>query len=116
MAVGLEHRKDPRIVLVYGRRRGRIQPVHPKLVKLTRIPHLIIITTTLVVWVHVLRTQELVVFFLFHILPYDDFELCAEDNAEAIPADGFFDAGDATALTPLIEFAAEGVSFEFEET
>jgi len=62
-----------------------------------------------VVGVHVLRTQKFVVLLLFHILPYDDFELCAQDDAKAVAADGLLDAGDAAALTPFIEFATEGV-------
>jgi len=44
----------------------------------------------------------------------DDLELARDNHGEAVTADGFFDAGDTSALTPLIELAAEGIGFDLE--
>lgn len=117
-AMGLEHRKHPRIMLVNGRRRRDIHAIYTKVVNISCIPHLIIImvtTITLVVWVHVLRTQEFVVLFLFHILTYDDFELGAEDDTKTITSNWLFHTRNATTFAPFVEFTTESVCFEFEE-
>ena len=45
---------------------------------------------------------------------YDDLEFARNDHSKAITPDGFFDAGDTCALTPLIELAAESVGFDLE--
>jgi hypothetical protein len=45
----------------------------------------------------------------------DDLEFAGEDHGEAFAADRLFDAGETGAVTPFIEFAAEGVGFEFYE-
>jgi hypothetical protein len=114
MTMGLEHRQDPRIMLVHGGRRRHLHRLHTILIQLASIPHLA--GAVLMTGVHVLCTHQLVVLVLFHILPDDDLELCTEDDAEAVSADGLVDAGDAAALAPFVEFTAEGVCFEFEET
>jgi len=114
MAMSLDHSEDPRVVLagaVNGGGRGGIHAVHPIFIKLVLIPQLIVMgRVVLVVRVHVLRTQEIVVFFLFHILTDDDFELCAEDDGKAIAAYGLLYASDCATLTPFVEFTAEGIS------
>lgn len=123
VAVSLDHTEYPRVMLdgaVNGGGRGGIHAFHPIFVKLVRIPHLVVVgmggAVLVMVGVHVLRTQEFVVLLLFHILPYDDFELCAKDDAKAVAANGLLYASDAAAFTPFVQFTTEGVCLEFEET
>jgi hypothetical protein len=48
-------------------------------------------------------------------LPDDNLELCAKNYPEPITTDGFFDALDATAITPFVDFSAEVIRFLFEK-
>jgi hypothetical protein len=107
--LGLEHRNKAGVL--HDARRGRgdvpVGGVHAVVVEIGAVP-------AGVPGVDVLG-PVLVLVLLLNVLPDDDLELRAEDDAEAVAADGLFDAGDPAALAPLVELAAEGVCLDLEE-
>jgi hypothetical protein len=46
----------------------------------------------------------------------EGFELAVENHGETVTTGRLFDTGDASAVSPLVELAAEGVGLEFEGT
>jgi hypothetical protein len=45
---------------------------------------------------------------------YNNFNLTAEDQIEAVAAGGLFETGEARSIAPLVQFPAEGIGFDLD--